>query len=85
MTRTHRQEQWQESRGKKDMSEFATEQTVAAQSLLARLRARAKKRPIRAVVEYALVLAFIAVLMLVALKFFQPAISNTLNTYEPAL
>ena len=43
MTRTHRQEQWQEIRGKKDMSEFVTKQIVAAQILVAKLRARAEE------------------------------------------
>jgi Flp pilus assembly pilin Flp len=30
-------------------------------------------------VEYAVILTFIAILVIVALKFMQPAISNTLN------
>jgi Flp pilus assembly pilin Flp len=37
------------------------------------------------IVEYVLILAFIAVLMIVALRFFQPTISNTLNIVEPGL
>jgi len=36
-------------------------------------------------VEYALILALIAILVIVALKFLQPQISNTLNTVSNAL
>ena len=36
-------------------------------------------------VEYALILAFIAILVIVALKFLQPAISNTLNNVTNSL
>ncbi len=36
-------------------------------------------------VEYALILALIAILVIVALQFLQPAISNTLNTVSNAL
>ena len=59
------------------MSEFVTKQIVAAQTLVARLRERAEEG--QGMVEYALILAFIAILVIVALKFLQPAISQTLN------
>ena len=36
-------------------------------------------------VEYALILALIAILVIVALKFLQPQISNTLNSVSNAL
>ena len=36
-------------------------------------------------VEYALILALIAILVIIALKFLQPQISNTLNTVSNAL
>lgn len=36
-------------------------------------------------VEYALILALIAILVIVALKFLQPQISNTLNSISTAL
>ena len=36
-------------------------------------------------VEYALILALIAILVIVALKFLQPQISNTLNSVSTAL
>jgi pilus assembly protein Flp/PilA len=83
MNQTHRQEQWQEGKGKKDMSEFVTKQIVAAQTLVARLRERAEEG--QGMVEYALILAFIAILVIVALKFLQPAISNTLNNVTNSL
>jgi hypothetical protein len=53
------------------MSEFATKEIVAAQAWWRRKR--------WGIVEYAVILTFIAVLVIVALKFMQPAISNTLN------
>ena len=65
------------------MSEFVTKQTVAAQSLVARLRERTQEGP--GIVEYALILASIAVLVIVALKFLQPQISNTLNATTHSL
>ena len=65
------------------MSEFVTKQIVAAQVLVARLRARAEEG--QGMVEYALILAFISILVIVALKFLQPAISNTLNSVTNSL
>ena len=65
------------------MSEFVTKQIVTAQALVARLRARADEG--QGMVEYALILAFIAILVIVALKFLQPSISNTLNNVSNSL
>jgi pilus assembly protein Flp/PilA len=56
---------------------------VAAQTLVAQLRERAEEG--QGMVEYALILAFIAILVIVALKFLQPAISNTLNNVSNSL
>ena len=65
------------------MNEFVTKQIVAAQTLVARLRERAEEG--QGMVEYALILAFIAILVIVALKFLQPSISNTLNNVSNSL
>ena len=65
------------------MSEFVTKQIVTAQALVARLRARAEEG--QGMVEYALILAFIAILVIVALKFLQPQISSTLNVVSNSL
>ncbi len=65
------------------MNEFVTKQIVAVQTAVARLRQRAKEG--QGMVEYALILAFIAILVIVALKFLQPAISNTLNNVTNSL
>ncbi len=65
------------------MNEFMLKQFVAAQALVARLKSRAEEG--QGMVEYALILAFIAILVIVALKFLQPAISNTLNNVTNSL
>ncbi len=65
------------------MSEFITKQIVAAQLLVAKLRARHEEG--QGMVEYALILAFIAILVIVALKFLQPQISTTLNNVANSL
>jgi pilus assembly protein Flp/PilA len=65
------------------MNEYVVKMIVAAQTGLAKLRARAEEG--QGMVEYALILAFIAILVIVALKFLQPAISNTLNTVTNSL
>ena len=65
------------------MSEFVTKQIVTAQTLVAKLRERAEEG--QGMVEYALILAFIAILCIVALKFLQPSISNTLNNVTNSL
>ena len=70
-------------KGKLGMNEFVTKQIVAVQTAVARLRERAEEG--QGMVEYALILAFIAILVIVALKFLQPAISNTLNNVTNSL
>jgi Flp pilus assembly pilin Flp len=50
------------------MSEFVTKQIIAAQALVAKLRERAEEG--QGMVEYALILAFIALLVIVGLVFF---------------
>jgi pilus assembly protein Flp/PilA len=65
------------------MNEYVVKMIVAAQTGLAKLRARAEEG--QGMVEYALILAFIAILVIVALKFLQPAISGTLNTVTNSL
>ena len=65
------------------MSEFVTKQIVAAQTLVAKLRERAEEG--QGMVEYALILAFIAILVIVALKYLQPLISQTLNIVANSL
>ena len=65
------------------MSEFVTKQIVTAQTLVAKLRERAEEG--QGMVEYALILALIAILVIVALKFLQPGISSTLNTVSNSL
>jgi Flp pilus assembly pilin Flp len=83
-TEAHEASGWRIIReGKKDMSEFVTTQIVAAQALVAKLRERAEEG--QGMVEYALILAFISILVIVALKFLQPAISNTLNNVTNSL
>jgi pilus assembly protein Flp/PilA len=59
------------------MSEFVVRQMIIVREALQRLRQRESGQ---GMVEYALILAFIAILVIVALKFLQPAINNTLNT-----
>jgi pilus assembly protein Flp/PilA len=49
------------------------------------LKKRLKREEGQGLVEYALILALIAILVIVALKFLQPQISNTLNTVSNAL
>jgi pilus assembly protein Flp/PilA len=49
---------------------------VRISNALGRLRA---ERSGQGLVEYALILALIAILVIVALKFLQPQVSNTLN------
>jgi Flp pilus assembly pilin Flp len=69
------------------MSEFVTKQIVAAQvlaqDLVTRLRERAEEG--QSMVEYALLLAFISMVVIVALKYLQPAISKTLNNVARSL
>jgi len=72
-----------DNKGDKTVNEFAVKMIVAAQTGMAKLRERAEEG--QGMVEYALILAFIAILVIVALKFLQPAISNTLNNVSNSL
>ena len=65
------------------MNEFVTTQIVALSALINKLRTRGEEG--QGMVEYALILAFIAILVIVALKFLQPGISSTLNTVSNSL
>ena len=65
------------------MDKFVTTQLVALSMLVNKLRARSEEG--QGMVEYALILAFIAILVIVALKFLQPGISSTLNTVSNSL
>jgi pilus assembly protein Flp/PilA len=49
------------------------------------LKRRLRREEGQGLVEYALILALIAILVIVALKFLQPQISNTLNNISNAL
>jgi pilus assembly protein Flp/PilA len=64
------------------MSEFIVRQMIVVREAIERLRRRESGQ---GMVEYALILAFIAILVIVALKFLQPAISTTLNTVSNSL
>jgi pilus assembly protein Flp/PilA len=64
------------------MSEFIVRQMIVVREAIERLR---KRESGQGMVEYALILAFIAILVIVALKFLQPAISTTLNTVSNSL
>ena len=65
------------------MSDIVTKVMIQAQTLMAKLRERNEEG--QGMVEYALILAFIAILVIVALKFLQPAISTTLNNVALSL
>ncbi len=69
------------------IGEWAADAVVTVQVALARLRQRAARGAMdgQGMVEYALILAFIAILVIVALKFLQPAIAHTLNTVGNSL
>jgi Flp pilus assembly pilin Flp len=60
------------------MPVFATNLITAALTVIARLRERPPKG--QGLVEYTLILFFLSIMVIVALQFLQPAISNTLNT-----
>jgi len=64
------------------MTEFFVRQMIIVRETIARLRNREEGQ---GMVEYALILAFVAILVIVALKFLQPAISGTLNTVSTSL
>jgi Flp pilus assembly pilin Flp len=69
------------------MSEFVTKQIVAvqvlAQGLVTKLRERSEEG--QGMVEYALLMAFIALMCIVAMKYLQPHISKTLNNVANSL
>ena len=71
------------------MSKLLVEGIVSVQLLMVRLREHATKGQHafrgQGMVEYALILAFIAILVIVALKFLQPSISRTLNNVSNSL
>ena len=69
------------------IDEWAAYAVVTVQVALARLRHAATRRAMggQGMVEYALILAFIAILVIVALKFLQPAVSRTLNNVSNSL
>jgi len=54
-------------------------------SVQQRLARALRREEGQGLVEYALILALIAILVIVALKFLQPQISNTLNKVSTAL
>jgi pilus assembly protein Flp/PilA len=64
------------------VNELIVSRMLAAQIWL---KKRLKREEGQGLVEYALILALIAILVIVALKFLQPQISNTLNTVSNAL
>jgi pilus assembly protein Flp/PilA len=57
----------------------------AAQRLRALIGRKREDEKGQGLVEYSLILALIAILVIVALQFLQPAISNTLNTVSNSL
>ncbi len=58
---------------------------IHGQRVVDGVRRRLSKQEGQGMVEYALILAFIAILVIVALKFLQPAISRTLNNVGNSL
>jgi pilus assembly protein Flp/PilA len=64
------------------MNEMIVARVLAAQAWMKR---RLRREEGQGLVEYALILALIAILVIVALKFLQPQIANTLNTVSNAL
>ena len=61
----------------KQLNDLIVARMVVAQIWL---KKHLKREEGQGLVEYALILALIAILVIVALKFLQPQISNTLNT-----
>ena len=64
------------------MSETILARRAAIQAWLTR---RLRREEGQGLVEYALILALIAILVIVALKFLQPQISNTLNNISNSM
>jgi len=65
------------------MNEFVMKKVIAVQMLMAKLKTRTEEG--QGMVEYALILAFIAILVIVALRFLQPHINSTLNSVSNSL
>ncbi len=64
------------------MNEYIVARTL---ELKAWIKRHLRREEGQGLVEYALILALIAILVIVALKFLQPSISNTLNTVSASL
>ena len=64
------------------MNEYIIARTL---ELKAWIKRHLRREEGQGLVEYALILALIAILVIVALKFLQPSISNTLNTVSVSL
>ncbi len=65
------------------MNEFVVRQIVAVRTVVAKPKTRAEEG--QGMVEYALILAFVAILVIVALHFLQPHINATLNAVSNSL
>jgi len=65
------------------MNDIILKKVIALQSGVLRLKTRAPEG--QGMVEYALILAFIALLVLVALRFLQPHMNATLNSVSNSL
>jgi Flp pilus assembly pilin Flp len=59
------------------MGDVVTKQIVVARAWVGMVRERCE--PGQSLVEYAIILGFVAILVLVALRFLQPATSTLLN------
>ena len=64
------------------MNEYIVARTL---ELKAWIQRHLRREEGQGLVEYALILALIAILVIVALKFLQPSISNTLNTISSSM
>ena len=64
------------------MNELIVARMAVAQAWL---KKHLRREEGQGLVEYALILALIAIMVIVALQFLQPQISNTLNTVSNAL
>ena len=65
------------------MSEFVTKQIVTAQALVAKLRERAEEG--QSMVEYSLVMAFISIVAIAAMKHLGHDISKTFDVVAKSL
>jgi pilus assembly protein Flp/PilA len=64
------------------VNEFVVARALALQAWI---KKHLRREEGQGLVEYALILALIAILVIVALRFLQPTISNTLNNVGNAL